>query len=524
MKKRLCIRISEKDNVAVAVCDLRRGTEVMPGVVTAVDIPQAHKIALQPMKKRDPVYRYGVLLGHVSETIPAGGWINEENLVMVPAPDLDSLRFGQNIVTTLPMPSRRTWMGYRNPLAEAVRSGDERAAAMAGSLAPAGTRNILAVNTTVQCVAGVLNGAIRRIREEILPRYPNVDDVIAVSHPYGCGVAIDAPEAEVPQRIIRNIAMHPNFGGQFMLVALGCEKFSADRFCEWWPELNTPENVIVLQEYRGYEAMMKAILAMAEKKLQVLNSRRREELPVSDLVVGMQCGGSDAFSGITANPTAGYAADLMVAAGGTVLFSEVTEVRDGVQYIAERCISEDVGRRLVEEMRWYDGYLGAGGVDRGANTTPGNKKGGLSNIIEKSMGSIAKSGTSPIVEVLSPGGRPAKHGEIFAATPASDIVCGPAQLASGIGLQLFMTGRGTPYGLAAVPVVKVCSRNELKEQWPDLIDFNAGPAAVGDRTIAEQGEELYDYLLDVAGGIKKPCAEQYGLANDLCVFNPAPIT
>ena len=269
---------------------------------------------------------------------------------------------------------------------------------------------------------------------------------------------------------------------------------------------------------------MNAILEMAEKKLKILNERRREELPVSDLVVGMQCGGSDAFSGITANPTAGYAADLLVSAGGTVMFSEVTEVRDGVQYIAERCVNEEVGKRLVEEMRWYDNYLRVGGVDRGANTTPGNKKGGLSNIIEKSMGSIAKSGSSPIVEVLSPGERPTKHGEIFAATPASDIVCGPSQLASGIGLQVFMTGRGTPYGLAAAPVVKLCSRNEMKEQWPDIIDFNAGPAAVGAKTIAEQGHELYDYLLDIASGVKKPYTEQYGFANDLCIFNPAPIT
>ena len=524
MDKRLCIKISEKDNVAVAIYDLQKGTEVLPGVVTAVDIPQAHKIALKEMKQGDPVYRYGVLLGHVSEDIPLGGWINEKNLVMAPAPDLDSLRFMQNIVTDLPKPRRTTWMGYKNPLKDAVNAKDAKAVTRAGALCPAGTRNILAINTTVQCVTGVLNVAIRRIKQEILPKYPNVDDVIAVNHPYGCGVAIDAPEAKVPQRIIRNIAMHPNFGGQFMLVALGCEKFTVDRFCEWWPELNTPENVIVLQEHKGYEAMMNAILEMAEKKLKILNERRREELPVSDLVVGMQCGGSDAFSGITANPTAGYAADLLVSAGGTVMFSEVTEVRDGVQYIAERCVNEEVGKRLVEEMRWYDNYLRAGGVDRGANTTPGNKKGGLSNIIEKSMGSIAKSGSSPIVEVLSPGERPTKHGEIFAATPASDIVCGPSQLASGIGLQVFMTGRGTPYGLAAAPVVKLCSRNEMKEQWPDIIDFNAGPAAVGDKTIAEQGHELYDYLLDIASGVKKPYTEQYGFANDLCIFNPAPIT
>lgn len=505
--KNLCIRIHERDNVAIAIENLKAGTEIFPGVITRQDTPQAHKIALTDIPKGGEVVRYGVVLGTMKEDMPKGGWINETNLQMAPAPNLDALEFAVNLRTDLPEPPVTTWEGYRNP-----------------DGGPAGTRNILAIHTTVQCVAGVVNAAVERIRRELLPKYPYVDDVIAVNHPYGCGVAIDAPEAKVPQRILRNIATHPNFGGVFMLVALGCEKFTAERFCEWRPERNSPENVIVLQDYRGHDAMMNAILNMAEKKLAILNARRRETLPLSELLIGMQCGGSDAFSGITANPTAGYAADLIVSGGGTVLFSEVTEVRDGVQFIAQRCVNEEVGRRLAEEMRWYDNYLRAGGVDRGANTTPGNKKGGLSNIIEKSMGSIAKSGTSPIVEVLSPGEKPTKHGEIFAATPASDLVCGPCQLASGIGLQVFMTGRGTPYGLAAAPVIKVCSRNEMKEQWPDIIDFNAGPAATGERTIPEQGEELFRFILDVASGRKKPYSEQYKWVNDLCIFNPAPIT
>lgn len=507
MANRICIQITPKDNVAIAIHDIAAGTEVMPGVVTKVDIPQAHKIALVDCPKGTEVIRYGVVLGTTSEDIPQGGWINEKNLVMAPAPDLDEMEFATNIKTELPEPPIKTWEGYRNP-----------------NGGPAGTRNILAINTTVQCVAGVVNVAVKRIRNEILPKYPHVDAVIAVNHPYGCGVAIDAPEAKVPQRIIRNIATHPNFGGQFMLIGLGCEKFSADRFCAEYPELNNEENVIIIQEKKGYQAVIESIMEMAEKKLKVLNERRRETLPLSDLLVGMQCGGSDAFSGITANPTAGYAADLIVSGGGTVMFSEVTEVRDGVQFIAQRCINEEVGKRLVEEMKWYDNYLQMGGVDRGANTTPGNKAGGLSNIIEKSMGSIAKSGSSPIVEVLSPGEKPTKHGEIFAATPASDLVCGPSQLASGMGLQVFMTGRGTPYGLAAAPVIKLCSRNEMKEQWFDIIDFNAGPAAIGERTIAEQGTELFEYILDVASGRKQPYTEMYGLENDLCIFNPAPIT
>lgn len=263
---------------------------------------------------------------------------------------------------------------------------------------------------------------------------------------------------------------------------------------------------------------------MAETKLRRLNQRKREVLPLSDLLIGMQCGGSDAFSGVTANPSAGYAADMLVSGGATVLFSEVTEVRDGTHLIAERCISKEVRDRLAEEMAWYDRYLLEGEVDRSANPTPGNKKGGLSNIVEKAMGSIAKSGTSPIVEVLSPAQRPTQHGMIFAATPASDIVCGPCQLASGIGLQVFMTGRGTPYGLAAAPVIKVCSRNDMKNQWPDLIDVCAGPIATGEKTIEEVGIELFEKIIAVASGEEKPWAEKHRIHNYMCIFNPAPIT
>ena len=286
----------------------------------------------------------------------------------------------------------------------------------------------------------------------------------------------------------------------------------------------SPENVIVLQDQQGFEAMIEALMAMADKKLARLNERKRETLPLSDLLIGMQCGGSDAFSGVTANPSAGYAADMLVKGGATVMFSEVTEVRDGVHIIGERCINEEVGKKLAAEMRWYDNYLENGQVDRSANPTPGNKKGGLANIVEKAMGSIAKSGSSPIVEVLSPAERPSKHGLIYAATPASDIVCGPCQLASGIGLQVFMTGRGTPYGLAIAPVIKVCSRNDMKNMWQDLIDVNAGPIATGESTIPEVGTELFNMIIDVASGRKQSYAEKYKLHNDLCIFNPAPIT
>ena len=499
------IRLNSRDNVAIAVQAVRQGTELLPGVVTLSDIPQGHKFALTDIPKDGEIIRYGVVLGYALDPIARGQWINEHMLRLPQSPALDDMPWGVNLRTDLPEAPVTTWMGYRNP---------------EGGYA--GTRNLLGIQTTVQCVQGVLDRAVERIRKELLPKYPNVDDVVAINHAYGCGVAINAPEARVPIRALRNLCHHPNFGGQLMVVALGCEKLTADMLVD--PENNTPENVIVLQELHGFDAMMNAIMDMAEKKLQVLNKRRREPLPLSDLLIGMQCGGSDAFSGVSANPSAGYAADMLVQAGATVMFSEVTEVRDGVHLIAERCVSAEVRDKLAAEMRWYDHYLAEGEVDRSANPTPGNKKGGLSNIVEKAMGSIAKSGSSPIVEVLSPAERPTKHGMIYAATPASDIVCGPCQMASGITLQVFMTGRGTPYNLAAVPVIKVCSRNELKEQWPDIIDISAGAVATGEKTIAEVGTEIFNKIIACAEGRDKPFAEKYGMHNYLCVFNPAPIT
>ncbi len=499
------IKINPKDNVAIVVHEMKAGSRLMDGVVTLSDVPQGHKVALRDIEKDGEIIRYGVVLGYAKDFIPKGAWINEFMLRLPTPPALDEMAYGVNIHTDLPEAPRKTFMGYRNP---------------EGGYA--GTRNILGIQTTVQCVQGVLDVAVERIRREILPKYPHVDDVVAINHAYGCGVAINAPEAKIPIRALRNLCHHPNFGGQLMVVSLGCEKLTVDMLVG--EENNTPENVIVLQEFKGFEAMTNAILDMAEKKLQALEQRRREELPLSELLVGMQCGGSDAFSGVTANPSAGYAADMLVQAGATVMFSEVTEVRDGVHLIAERCVDAKTRDKLAAEMRWYDHYLDEGQVDRSANPTPGNKKGGLSNIVEKAMGSIAKSGSSPIVEVLSPAERPSKHGMIYAATPASDIVCGPCQLASGIGLQVFMTGRGTPYGLAAAPVIKVCSRNEMKEQWQDLIDINAGPIATGEKTIPQVGEELFNEIVAVASGETQPYAEKYRLHNYLCIFNPAPIT
>ena len=278
------------------------------------------------------------------------------------------------------------------------------------------------------------------------------------------------------------------------------------------------------ESFTGFNEMVQEIMKMAEERLRKLNKRKREACPASDLVVGMQCGGSDSFSGITANPVAGFAADLIVRAGGSVLFSEVTEVRDAVHLLVPRTTDPEVGKALIEEMKWFDDYLQQGQVDRTSNTSPGNKEGGISNIVEKALGSIVKSGTSPIVDVLGPGEKIRRKGLIFASTPASDFVCGTLQLAAGITLQVFTTGRGTPYGLAMAPVIKVSTRSALSKRWHDLIDLDAGRIANGDATIADVGWELFHLILEIASGRKKVAADRLGLHNDLVLFNPAPIT
>lgn len=500
------IKLNPRDNVAIVVNDfgLPKGARFPCGLVLKQFVPQGHKTALADIPEGAPILRYGEIIGHALGPIAAGEWIDEARIRMPGAPALDSLEISTAVPAPLPPLEGHTFEGYRNA---------------DGSV---GTKNILAISTSVQCVKGTLEFAIKRIRSELLPKYPNVDDVIALTHAYGCGVAINAPDAVVPIRTLQNIALNPNFGGEVLVISLGCEKLAPERLV---PQ-GVDDAIVRMQDetLEGFGAIIERIMTSTETRLAELNKRRRETCPASDLVIGLQCGGSDAFSGVTANPAVGFAADLLVRAGATVMFSEVTEVRDAINLLTRRAATPEIGRALVREMDWYDSYLARGGADRSANTTPGNKKGGLANIVEKSLGSIVKSGSSAISGVLSPGEKARTKGLLFAATPASDFICGTLQLASGMTLQVFTTGRGTPYGLAAAPVIKVATRTELARRWHDLIDFDAGRIAAGEMTIEEAGWDLFRLILDVASGRTKPWSDRWGIFNDLTLFNPAPVT
>ncbi len=508
----LYIPMHENDNVAIVVNDggLPAGTVFANGLTLLEAIPQGHKVALSDLAQDDPVIRYNVTIGYALRALKKGSWISESVLRMPAARELVGLPIATRKAPVVAPLEGYTFEGFRN------------------ADGTVGTRNILAITTTVQCVAGVVEYAVKRIKSELLPHYPNVDDVIGLEHTYGCGVAIDAPNADVPIRTLRNITLNPNFGGQAMVVSLGCEKLQPTRMFPKGsiPILQGNEPTVVClqdQEHVGFNSMIDSIVKTAEEKLKVLNARRRQTCPASDLIVGVQCGGSDAFSGVTANPAVGFATDLLVRAGATVMFSEVTEVRDGIDQLTARAANPEVAQAMIREMEWYDNYLTRGGVDRSANTTPGNKKGGLSNIVEKAMGSIVKSGSSAIVGVLAPGEKLTRKGLIYAATPASDFICGTLQLAAGMTVHVFTTGRGTPYGLAAVPVIKVATRNDLARRWHDLMDINAGRIASGEATIDDVGWELFKLILEVASG-RETWAEQWKLHNALTLFNPAPVT
>ncbi len=531
------IRMHALDNVAIVANNggLAEGTTLPCGLTLIDRVPQGHKVALVDLAADAPVLRYGIPIGYALKAIPAGSWVHERLLKMPDARELDNLPI--STVKSAPQPPLEgyTFQGYRNA---------------DGSV---GTRNILAITQTVQCVAGVTDFAVQRIKAELLPKFPHVDDVVALEHTYGCGVAIDAPGAEIPIRTLRNISLNPNFGGEVMVVSLGCEKLQPDRLFPPGtieiqslggsrgtgsagplaaPPLLGAEaqsasgGIVVLQDdaHVGFMAMVESIMRQATQHLTRLNARRRETVPAAELVVGVQCGGSDAFSGATANPAVGFCTDLLVRAGASVMFSETTEVRDGIDQLTARASTPEVAQAMIHEMAWYDAYLKRGSVDRSANTTPGNKKGGLSNIVEKAMGSIVKSGSSSITGVLAPGEKLKQKGLTYAATPASDFICGTLQIAAGMNLHVFTTGRGTPYGLAEVPVIKVATRSDLARRWHDLMDVNAGTIADGTATIEDVGWELFRLMLEVASGRKKTWAEHWKLHNALVLFNPAPVT
>ena len=512
----LYIRVHPDDNVAIVVNDggLPEGATFADGLTLREGVPQGHKVALVDLAAGDPIVRYNVVIGYALVELRRGSWVNERTMRMPEPPGLDDLPLATRAAPPLPPLEGYTFEGFRNA---------------DGSV---GTRNILAITTTVQCVSGVVEHAVKRIKAELLPRYPNVDDVVGLRahvrlrrgdrrarcrHP-DPHAAQHQPESELRRR---GDDREPRLREAAARAPAAARHDSGrGRRCDRQRRRGVPAGRrarrLQLDDRLDHDdgrIASRAAQPPPPRDVPGIGSRRRRAVRRQRCVLGA-----------TANPAVGFAADLLVRAGATIMFSEVTEVRDGVAQLTSRAATEDVAREIIREMDWYDRYLQRGRVDRSANTTPGNKKGGLSNIVEKAMGPIVKSGSAPIAGVVRPGDRAKQKGLLYAATPASDFICGTLQLAAGMNLHIFTTGRGTPYGLAQVPVIKVATRSDLARRWHDLMDLDAGQIATGAATIEDTGWALFRLMLDVASGKRRTWAEQWKLANALTLFNPAPVT
>lgn len=492
------MRLHARDQVALAREPLAAGLVLdSPGSRLTVrqHIPAGHKVALTRCAKGEPVRRYGQVIGLATTAIEPGDHVHSHNLGVGRLQH--DYAFGQNVhpVEFVPEKERKTFQGYR-------RAGGK-----------AGTRNYLAIISSVNCSASVSKYIADRFRHDALRAFPAVDGVLALTHKGGCGAHYGGAEVDLLQRTLAGFAHHPNIAG-YILVGLGCEVNQI-------PDLINRQGLgsplsLVIQEEGGLVETVEAGVRAIEKLLPIANAGRREPISASELVVGLQCGGSDAWSGITANPALGRASDLLVAQGGTVLLAETPEVYGAEHLLTRRAVSEQVGQRLVDQIHWWENYTAIHGAEIDNNPTPGNKVGGLTTIYEKSLGAVAKSGTTPMNDVIGYAEQVRTRGFVHMDSPGFDPVSVTGQVASGCNLICFTTGRGSVFGCRPAPTIKIASTSELARKMPNDMDVNAGRILEGE-SIDQLGDEILSLLLAVASG-QPTKSELHGIGEE--EFNP----
>ncbi|WP_137929130.1 UxaA family hydrolase [Mesorhizobium comanense] len=475
------IQLSQADNILLAVDPLKAGDKA-GDVEARVRIPRGHKMALRDIASDEPIVKYGQTIGFAREPIVAGDWVHEHNVYLRNF-ERDYV-FGTNARNTpvLPEAERATFMGYKRP---------------SGKI---GTRNFIAVLTSVNCSASVARFIVEEVnRSGILRDYPNVDGAIALVHGTGCGIDTKGPAYDLLKRTQWGFATNPNVGGVLM-VGLGCEAFQIPRWMQSYNiEESTTFRTMTIQETGGtrktVEAGVKAVLDM----LPVVNAAERTPQPASELVLALQCGGSDGYSGISANPALGAAVDLLVAQGGTAVLSETPEIYGAEHLLTLRAENREVGEKLIERIRWWEDYTARHDMEMNNNPSPGNKLGGLTTILEKSLGASAKGGTTNLRAVLEYAEPINERGLVFMDTPGYDPVSATGQVAGGANILCFTTGRGSAFGCKPTPSIKLASNSFIFEQMRDDMDINCGDILDG-VTLADKGEEIFAEILRVASG------------------------
>jgi len=481
------ILLAPGDDVAVAREPLAAGTQLhFQGTCLEVkgDLPAGHKIALRAVPLGGPVRKYGQIIGFATRPIQPGEQVHLHNLGIQ-----DFVRdyaFATDVVEPdyVPEAQRRTFEGYRRE--------DGRV----------GTRNYVLVLSTVNCSATAARRIAERFRDCVSRDFPHVDGVVALTHQGGCGSNPRATGAIWLQRVLAGYAQHPNVAG-YLLVGLGCECNQARSLIESYGLSQrgtaSPPPVISIQEVGGLAKAVEAGVREVAKLLPVANACRRTPQPASKLVLGTECGGSDAHSGITANPAVGWAADEIVRQGGTVILGETPEMYGAEHLLTRRARRADIGEKLIERLRWWQRYLAFFDCEINNNPAPGNQEGGLTNIYEKSLGAIAKGGTTPVNAVYEYAQRVTASGLVLMDTPGYDPPSVAGLVAGGANLIVFTTGRGSVFGCKPVPSLKVASHSRLYHHLSDDMDINAGVILEG-RTVAEVGRQIFEALLAVASG------------------------
>lgn len=500
---RPAIRLHPDDEVAVALMPLGRGKAVaVDGTSTVLrdEVPAGHKLALTNLAPGAAVHRYGQIIGFATQPIAAGEHVHSHNLAVR---DFDrAYEFATDLrpVAYVPEGQRRSFQGYRR--------ADGRS----------GTRNYVALVSSVNCSASTVQAIAEQFRGDALHEFPNVDGVIPLTHKTGCATKTTGYEIEMLRRTLVGFARHPNVAA-FILVGLGCETNQIIDMIEsqglFAADGGLPP-ILTIQQEGGIRKTVAAGAALVRELLPAANAVRREAIPASELMVGLQCGGSDAFSGITANPALGWAVDELVRQGGTAILSETPELYGAEHLLTRRAVSRAVGEKLIERVHWWEEYTSRNGFVIDNNPAPGNKAGGLTTIYEKSLGAAAKGGTLPLTAVYEYAEAVRERGMVIMDTPGYDPVSATGQVAGGANLIVFTTGRGSCFGFKPSPSIKVATNSAMYRHMRDDMDINAGVILEG-TALETVGQEIFERMLAVASG-EPSKSEAQGVGEE--EFNP----
>ena len=485
------VKLNPADNVVTATQSLDVGTTI-DGATTTAMVPRGHKVAVADIGKGAAILKYAQIIGYAGEDIAAGDHVHTHNLEFRGVSK--EYDFATDVKALAPATSADEFLGYRRK--------DGRF----------GTRNTIAVLTSVNCSATAAHMIADHFTDEVLAAFPNVDGVTAFAHGTGCGMAGDGDGFEALQRVMWGYARNPNVAGVLM-VGLGCEMNQIDWLIEAYGLTPGPLfQAMNIQDVAGLAKTVALGIEKIEAMLPLVNEFKREPCPVSGLMVALQCGGSDAWSGITANPALGYACDLLVAQGGTGVLAETPEIYGAEHLLTRRAVSKDVGERLLTLIDWWEDYTTRNKGSMDNNPSPGNKKGGLTTILEKSLGAVAKGGTSPLTGVYKYAEQVRAPGFAFMDSPGYDPASVTGQIASGCNVVCFTTGRGSAFGAKPSPSIKIATNTQMFERMTDDMDVNAGTILSGGASVEAVGQEIYEMILAVASG-QKTKSEAQGLGN-----------